>query len=73
MDQSECRKLRWLQMAQMNVLQPLINRNALNERSAAVLQQKDRNERLMAILYGPIRLQEIEVVANGANERSATT
>ena len=60
-------------MAQMNVLQPLINRNALNERSAAVLQQKDRNERLMAILYGPIRLQEIEVVANGANERSATT
>jgi hypothetical protein len=73
MDQSECRKLRWLQVAQMNVLQPLINKNALNERSAAVLQQKDRNERLMAILYGPIRLQEIEVVANAENERSATT
>jgi hypothetical protein len=73
MDQSECRKLRWLQVAQMNVLQPLINKNALNERSAAVLQQKDRNERLMAILYGPIRLQEIEVVANAGNERSATT
>jgi hypothetical protein len=57
----------------MNVLQPLINKNALNKRSAAVLQQKDRNKRLMAILYGPIRLQEIEVVANARNERSATT
>ena len=63
-------------MAQMNVLQPFIkrkNRNALNERSTAVLQQKERNERLMAILYGPIRMQEIEVVANAGNERSATT
>ena len=60
-------------MAQMNVLQPLINKNVLNERSAAVLQQKNRNERLMAILYGPIRLQEIEVVVNARNERSATT
>jgi hypothetical protein len=57
----------------MNILQPPINKNALNERSAAVLQQKDRNERLMAILYGPIRLQEIEVVVNARNERSATT
>jgi hypothetical protein len=57
----------------MNILQPPINKNALNERSAAVLQQKNRNERLMAILYGPIRLQEIEVVANAGNERSATT
>jgi hypothetical protein len=28
MDQSDCRKLRWLQMAQMNVLQPPINKNA---------------------------------------------
>ena len=60
-------------MAQMNVLQPFINKNALNERSTAVLQQKERNERLMAILYGPIRMQEIEVVANAGNERSATT
>jgi hypothetical protein len=60
-------------MAQMNVLQPFINKNALNERSAAVLQQKDRNERLMAISYGPIRLREIEVIANARSERSATT
>jgi hypothetical protein len=60
-------------VAQMNVLQPLINKSALNERSTAVLQQKNRNERLMAILYRPIRLQEIEVVASGANERPATT
>ena len=73
MDQSGCRELKWLQVVQMNVLQPLINRNALNERSAAVLQQKERNERLIAILYGPIRMQEIEVVANAGNERSATT
>ena len=60
-------------MAQMNILQPPINKNALNERSAAVLQQKNRNERLMAILYRLIRLQEIEVVINAGNERSATT
>ena len=57
----------------MNVLQPFINKNALNERSAAVLQQNDRNECLMAILYGPIRMQETETVANAGNERSATT
>ena len=67
-------------MAQMNVLQPLINKNAKNERSAAVLQPfrgrsaaDEWNERLMAILYGPIRLQGTEVVASGANERTAAT